>query len=131
MEKLPANMKSVSAGLSKLPDAHWNAVVVEMLTKCALHFRQELHEVDLEIYLSGLREFSADRIKGALELCFRECEFMPKLKDILERMPEEHYENEKPDLKIVREWDEDFTPTAKLHFIEYENGYRQSRIVRK
>lgn len=106
--------------------------MVEQLTRCALHFRQELTEVDLEIYLNGLRPFEAYRIRAALERCFLECEFMPKLKDILDRMPEAQHSNNAPDsLSIVREWDEFFSATHKTHFIEYENGYKQAKLVRR
>ena len=130
MEKA-ANINPSNAELSKPRDAQWSDTVVRLLTRCALHYRQELTEIDLEIYLNALRPFEAYRIRGALDKCFTECEFMPKLKDILERMPDAHFENQKPDLKVVREWDEPYNDTTVTHFVEYESGYRQAKLVRR
>lgn len=115
--------------LLKQPDEQWNATVTAALSKCSLHFRQELTDVDFEIYLSGLRTFSAERISESLERCLKECEFMPKLKEICDRMPQEITKAKAPDLTVVREWDEPYSHKMKIHYVEYESGYRQARFV--
>lgn len=51
---------------------------------------------------------------------------MPKLCEIIERIPELPAVSRKPDLKIVKEWDERYSPTHDLHYIEYEDGYKQA-----
>lgn len=101
---------------------------MKALAHCGLHFRAELTEVDYEIYLKALVGISAGRISESLVRCVRECNFMPKVKDILDRVPEEMAEAKAPDLKIVREWDEPYG-SKKLHWIEYEGGYKQARFV--
>ena len=131
MERLSASTSNLSETLSKRPDARWNATVTQALAGCALHFRQELTELDYEVYLRGLADISsAWRIVSAIGRCTKECMFMPKLKEILERVPEVEASPRVPDrLKLLREFDEPYTSTHKLHVYEYEGGYRQVKMV--
>lgn len=104
--------------------------MTQALAGCALHFRAELTELDYEVYLRGLAEVqSAWRIVSAVGRCTKECMFMPKLKEILERVPEAEASPKAPDLKLLREFDEPYTRTHKLHVYEYEGGYRQVKMV--
>lgn len=97
---------------------------------CALHFRAEVTEADFEIYRRGLWEIrEPERIEAAFTRCLKECEFMPKLKDVLERLPDRAIESKAPDLKVVREWDEAYGEGKTIHYTEYESGYRQARIL--
>lgn len=54
---------------------------------------------------------------------------MPKLKEICDRMPQEIAKAKSPELKIVREWDESYSHKMKIHYVEYESGYRQARFI--
>lgn len=129
MEKLQAQLSNVKKALSRQPNELWSAGVVRALVLCALHFRVELTDADFEVYKMGLREIGElERIEAAFTRCIKECEFMPRLKDILERIPDREIVNAKPDLKVVREWDEPYGDKT-LHYIEYENGYKQARFA--
>lgn len=93
----------------------------------------ELIEADYEIYLKGLSDCGDSIcVVAALARCIKECKFMPKLKEIIERIPEAEAPSRAPDnLKLVREFDEPYSANLKLHVLEYEGGYRQCRLVRK
>jgi hypothetical protein len=98
---------------------------------CALHFRVELTEVDFAIYLRGLSDVDDSiRLVAAIARATKECKFMPKLKEIIERIPEKETASRAPDhLKLVREFDEPYSNRLKVHVYEYEGGYRQVKLV--
>ena len=87
-----------------------------------------LSDADFQIYAHGLQEFEAYRIKGALEKCLRECSFMPKLKDIIERMPNKHVSNPSRHGIIVREWEEYFSDQSVVHYWLFEDGDKSVQI---
>jgi hypothetical protein len=101
---------------------------VKELTKCSLHFRQDLSRADFLVYWESLKDRDADAVRRAVVLCRETLEFMPKLRDVLDRLSPAA-QTKKPDLKVVKEWDEEYGD-RKLHFTEYEGGYRQTRWVR-
>ena len=131
MEKLSANTSNLKETLSKQPDARWSATVTQALAGCSLHFRAELTELDYDVYLRGLADIQSSwRIVAAIGRCTKECLFMPKLKEILERVPEVEASPKVPDrLELLREFDEPYTHTHKLHVYQYEGGYRQVKMV--
>jgi hypothetical protein len=131
LEHLSASTSNLKETLSKQRDARWKGTVIRELAKCAIHFRAEISDADYEIYLEGLKGFSdGDRVAAGVRRAMQECRFMPKLRDILQWMPEPEHDNPKPDLILVREFDEPYSKTHKLHVYEYEQGYRQVRMVR-
>jgi hypothetical protein len=134
MEKLEANVSTVKNALSRQLSARWREVVVLCVTKCALHFRAKddpLTDLDFEIFLDGLRDIpDEDRIAQGFDACLKQCEFMPRLRDVRDRVPDNPAAIHEPDLKVVKEWDEPYGRNMQVHYIEYEGGYRQARIVR-
>lgn len=134
MEKLSASENIVKRELSKQPDEQWRKTVIYCVTKCGLHFRGKddpLTDIDFKIFLDGLRDFpDAKRVEAAFDSCLRELQFMPRLHDVRERIPDAHVENRAPDLlKVVREWDVNFGAASRLHYTEYDGGYRQVKVM--
>jgi hypothetical protein len=131
MERLEANINSVKSQVSKLPSASWSATVVPQLTKLALHFRAEMTEPDFEIYLDGLSGYSEGRVLAGLDRCLTECEYMPRLKEIIQRIPDIETSNKAPDnRKLIRDFYEPYSRELKVHVFEYEGGYRQVKLER-
>ena len=63
--------------------------IIKALTKCALHYRIELTEIELEIYLEELpHRVESHRIVSGINSCLRELAFMPKVAEIISRIPE-------------------------------------------
>lgn len=129
MERL-GSTRSVRGALSKPQDSSWREAIARELIACALHFRTELSDADLEIYAHGLRDVEVHRVQAALARCLRECEFMPKLYDIFTKMPEKGTPTAPYDAgKVVREWDEPYVGNSMLHWVETEDGAKRVRIV--
>lgn len=59
------------------------------LGKLAAHFRIELQHDEIEIFLDHLVSWSDYQIAIAFDHCLTECLFFPKLKEVLDRMPEQ------------------------------------------
>jgi len=59
------------------------------LVKLAAHFNVELGEEQVDIFTSALRENTRYQIDEAFNRCLNECQFMPKLSDVHQKMPEE------------------------------------------
>lgn len=131
MEKFSASTKSLSGELSKRPEEQSAVEVTKALASCALHFRQELTDLDYEIYLKGLAQFSGPAAVAGIDRAMRETTFMPKLKEIIERIPEMPVDNHAPDdLKLVREFVEPYTRDLQIRVFQYEGGYRQIKLER-
>jgi hypothetical protein len=62
--------------------------VVQWVEKLAAHFNQELGEEQIEIFLDALVSSSDYQIETAFERCLHESEFMPKLAEVHQKMPE-------------------------------------------
>lgn len=80
-------MTEGSAVLSRQPSESWN-LVAKWVSLLAAHFRVELSETEIKIYCESLQNENADCLKRSMMRCLNECEFMPKLKDIRDRLPE-------------------------------------------
>lgn len=80
-------MNSEPERLSKRPNDSYKAVIAGV-TLCAKHFRTEMDEADIAIFLHALRDVEFWRIAKAFERCLNECEFMPKLADVWAKTPE-------------------------------------------
>lgn len=123
-----ASINSVKEALSK-PSAPSNRdTILAHLVICGLHFRQEVSEADAEIYLHALEGEDRDRVDAAFKRCLNECEFMPKIHDVRDRMPEKGtpgVSDKQANLnrgKIVREWIEPFTSQSDVRMAEFEDG---------
>ncbi len=74
--------------ISRQPNESWK-IVFKWVQLLAAHFRTDLSEADISVYCEELQSENPDKLEIALRRCLHECnEFMPKLADIHERMPE-------------------------------------------
>jgi hypothetical protein len=129
MEQVAAKTTNAREGLSKPPDAQWREEVIRRLTACSLHFRTEIDDGQMEIYLGGLRDCDSWRIARAFERCIKECEFMPKLRDLFDKMPEaERKENPLDYGRILKEWRTPLGQGTVAHYFETENGGTVCRV---
>lgn len=119
-----ASINSVKEALSR-PSAPSNRdTILAHLAICGLHFRQEVSEADAEIYLHALEGEDRDRVDAAFKRCLNECEFMPKIHDVRDRMPERGMPSA-PQVdrgKVVKEWLEPFTSQSDVRMAEFEDG---------
>jgi hypothetical protein len=67
-------------------------------------------------------------VETALNRCRAELLFIPKPKEVIERLPEKAVEYKSPDLKLLRDFFEPYSTRLHLHVFEYESGYRQARL---
>lgn len=111
--------------------------MTKSLVRCSLHFQANLTEIDYEIYLQGLSDIDEpDRIAVAIDRAMKNSEFMPKLATIrselprLEEMPSYKPEPtiEEPHCRIIKEWYENFSSTARAHWFEFEDGTSKLRL---
>src|SRR5690349_2641525 len=73
----------------RLSNAQYRGLVANWCDKLATHFSADLNEDQIEIFIEGLVKDSDYQIGAAFERCLNECEFMPKLRDVHSKMPEE------------------------------------------
>lgn len=74
--------------ISRQPNESWK-IVFKWVQLLAAHFRTDLSEADISVYCEELQNENPDKLEIALRRCLHECkEFMPKLADIHERIPE-------------------------------------------
>ena len=80
-------------------------MVLKWVTLCGQHFRQEVNELDFQIFFDSLnaRCASPERTEEAFKACLNECLFMPKLAELWERMP---YQYEGPPCEYRPELEE-------------------------
>ena len=91
-----------------------------LVGKSALHFRTEISDADIEIYIDGLRDCGLDRISVGFERCIKECEFMPKLRDLFDKMPEVEQKRQIDCGKILKEWKTPYGAGTVAHYYETE-----------
>jgi hypothetical protein len=104
-------------------------VVVDGLTRISLSLRQEVSEVDFAAMTDALEGYDPRCVETALNRCRTELLFIPKPKEVIERLPEKAVESKSPDdLKLVREFYEPYSTRLHLHVFEYDGGYRQARL---
>jgi len=70
--------------------------ILEWLKKLSRHFSVELSEDQLEIFTHALRNCTTYQVAQGFERCLNECQFMPKLADFHQRMPEQRFPPENP-----------------------------------
>jgi len=73
-------------------------VTLKWLALLAIHFRVELSDLEMQIYCGALEKCDPQALEISFQKCLHECEFLPKLKDIHDRMPEttSYFEPEPP-----------------------------------
>lgn len=125
MEKLLADTKNVKSALSKREPGLY-PVIVDGLTRIGLSLRQEVSEVDFAAMANALEGYEPGRVAVALDRCRNELLFVPKPKEVIERLPEKAIENKTPNLKLEREFYEPYSERLHLHVFLYEGGYRQA-----
>lgn len=90
-----------------------------------------MSEPEIRIYCESLGNEDKKCITKAMQRCLNECEFMPKLKEIRERMPEP----EKPvtwgEFIPISEHFEEYSDTHLTHVWVSKEGYRRIRIEAK
>ena len=69
-------------------------LILGWLSRLSKHFGVELDEGQLEIFLHALRANSKHQINTAFGRCLNECNFMPKLAELHQRMPDEAFGTE-------------------------------------
>lgn len=129
MEKLLADTKNVRSVLSKR-ETELYRVIVDGLTRIGLSLRQEVDEVDFAAMANALKGYEPGRVGVALDRCRNELLFVPKPKEVIDRLPDKAIENKAPKLKLEREFYEPYSERLHLHVFLYERGYRQARLER-
>lgn len=64
--------------------------------KLSAHFGAVQDEEQVKIFLHALRNSTPYQVDVAFDRCLNECQFMPKLADIHQRMPQEKWAPENP-----------------------------------
>lgn len=123
-------MTKESAELSKRPSESWN-LALKWVTLLAAHFRIEMSEPEIRIYCDSLESRDPGCLSKAMQRCLNECEFMPKLKDINDRMPEPKKKVVWGDFVPVSDHFEPYTDTHQSHVWVDKDGYRRVRIEAK
>lgn len=90
-----------------------------------------MSEPEIRIYCESLASKEPERVEKAMKRCLEECEFMPKLRNILERMPEQVHYYSGAEFIPVSEHLEDNGDGTITHVFTSAEGYRRVRIERK
>lgn len=67
----------------------YKKLITQNLTKLATNYRVELFKEEIDFFLDKLVSWTDYQIQTAFDGCLKECLFFPKLKEVLERMPED------------------------------------------
>jgi hypothetical protein len=87
-----------------------------------MHFGATQDEDQIKIFVHALRSNTIYQIDQAFERCLNECQFMPRLADVHQRMPEQKWApenpaafvlNGSPTLDLVREVAREMFPNYK------------------
>src|SRR4029077_11210121 len=115
---------NASSELSKPQNESWE-LVVQWVSLLALHFRAEISEPEIRIYCESLASKDRESLSVAMRRCMEECEFMPKLKHVLDRLPEKRSYYVSPDFVAVKDYYEPDTENTRCHVWEDKDGYRR------
>lgn len=78
------------------PSKRLNECVLNWVSKLAAHFNVAMDDDQVKIFTHALRNNTTYQADIAFDRCLNECEFMPKLHDVHERMPEQRWAPENP-----------------------------------
>lgn len=70
-------------------NASYKNLITKWLQKLALNYRVEIFDEEIDFFLDNLVTWTNFQIDIAFDRCMTECLFFPKLKEVLERMPED------------------------------------------
>lgn len=73
----------------RLHSESYRSLVTQNVLKLAAHFRVDVFDPEIEIFIEKLPSWTNYQINEAFERCISECLFFPKLKEVLDRMPED------------------------------------------
>lgn len=73
----------------KEPNKQLKECVLSWIDRLSTHFNQPQDEEQIKIFLHALRVNTVWQVNKAFERCLNECQFMPKLADVHQRMPEQ------------------------------------------
>lgn len=109
-------------------------MIFKWVTLLDVHYnRRELFSPEeKKIYIEGLREYPHDRLESAFHRAMHECEFMPKVADIVKRLPdvEPKSYHESGDFVPIKDWYEPYTSTSKLHIWQDIHGNKRVAPVK-
>lgn len=77
--------------------------VLECVDRLSTHFNAPQEEDQINIFVHALRDCTPYQIEESFDRCLNECQFMPKLADVHQRMPEQRYPAENPGRFVVHE----------------------------
>jgi len=83
------------------PSERLKECVLNWLEKLAKHFGVELDEDQVKIFVHALRNNTTYQVDIAFDRCLNECQFMPKLREVHERIPEQKWAPENPSAFIT------------------------------
>lgn len=84
-------------------DSASKLAVIDQVERLAQHFKSPQDEGQIKIFVDALQSKTVYQIQTAFDRCLNECEFMPKLVNVRERMPEQRYPPENPGKFVVRD----------------------------
>ena len=89
-----------------------------------------MSEPEIRIYCEALSTKDQQCLTKAMQRCLNECEFMPKLKDIRDRLPEPRKPVEWGEFQPVSEHFEPVpnSKTHRMHVWTDKDGYRRVRV---
>lgn len=85
--------------------------ILAWLEKLQTHHVKVLEQDQIDIFVDRLEHYTAYQVATALERCLDECDFMPKMPEVLQRIPEQRYPSENlgrfvlngpPSLELIR-----------------------------
>lgn len=83
-------------------DSASKLAVIDQVERLAQHFKSPQDEGQIKIFVDALQSKTVYQIETAFDRCLNECEFMPKLVNVRERMPEQRYPPENPGKFVVQ-----------------------------
>lgn len=109
-------------------------MILNWLLLLGVYYDKKLTDVEREVYLFDLREYSAAQLDDAFLLCRRELAFMPKVADVIKRIapekhyyaPEPQYQSDKTDKEILNNLMKEFWQEHRTHNPEAMPGQRWS-----
>lgn len=79
----PEHLLKIAAETTPSPSTAYLDTLKEWLAAMAEHYRVEMSELSLALYVEGLRELSPATLRRACFRAVKECRFMPTVADIL------------------------------------------------
>jgi hypothetical protein len=114
-------MQQIKNALSQ-PQGELYREVVKGMTVISLAMRQDVTELDFLAMTTALQGIEPSRVAAAFTRCRTELLFVPKPKEVIDRLPERVLQNQKPDMELVGEFYEPYDNNLRLHVYLYDDG---------